>query len=170
MMDADDITLTFQRTKDEVIESHYQYLQVRKIFRMRDNIIDVAFLVFSVMLIIIASFRLVTIIILIIGLAIKFSRRFVYSWYPLYKIKRGMSNFLQENEIILSSDGIWESAKPESKKGWNHISAIWEGNDYFFVNTKENELFNIPKRAFSDLKDVQTFREILATNSIHINS
>ena len=158
------VRLAFQYTQDEYVKAERQYLIASKTIRKFDMILLAAFALFSIGYLFLSSFSTIGVVLFLVMLIATALAIFLYFFVPALKFKRA-SKYREEYAMVFSKDAItWKTATVDSELKWTLYSELWENGDFYFLIQAPQMYTLIPKRAFAEQAERQTFEEMALAN------
>ena len=161
-MDA--VELTFKYTRDEYVKAERQYLFASKTITKTSIVVLCVYFPLSLFSIFFSSFGALSVVALAVALFALIGGCFLYFYMPAYKFKQ-TSKYHEEYNLAFAKDGIkFSTPTINSKLKWDVYSELWESGDFYFLIQAPGMYTLIPKRAFANEGERQTFEEIATSN------
>lgn len=158
------IILIYNYLQSEFVKAMRQYLIANGTIRKYDPAIVAAFLLFSIFFHFIFFLNILSVILLVITIIFSALEVFLYFCLPVLVFKRN-TKYHEEYTLTFSKEGItFKTPSINSVLQWSIYSELWESNDFYFLIQAPRMYSIIPKRAFLNPTDKQTFEEIAMSN------
>jgi len=155
------VTISFEYSKNEYISAFREYLFRSKILKKFDLAFVSVLAVFELFLLLSSGFSVYSLVIGMILIFYYMMFSLLYFFQPINVYNR-TPKFHQKYKLSFSPENIYyKTADVSSVLNWDIYSEIWNCKEFFYLVQAKNIYTIIPKSAFKNSNDLQSFEKII---------
>lgn len=154
------VKTTFLYTKEEYVKAVQKYLFMNKVITPFSIIFAAILFACSIIYYITKGSDTIFALLVTVSAIYLCMLLAIYFFQPKFIFKQ-TEKFHETYQLTFSLDAIdFQTASISSKLEWKMYHKLWENNDFFYLIQNKNIYTVLPKRAFSSLQEIDSFRDI----------